>query len=343
MTLPLEPALDRQEPETARETALTVVVPVYNEVRSVEELHGAICAELGDDVEIIFVDDGSRDGSREILTRLAASRPKTRVLGFRRNYGKSYALAAGFRRARGRWIATLDGDLQDDPREIPRLLEELHSGWDVVGGRRRERRDSVTKMLASWFFNALVRLLGRVDFRDINSGLKVFRREVVEEIHLTSGYHRFLLLLAHWKGFRVREIEVEHRARRHGVSRYGASRILRAVMDLAVLMFLERFEGRPGRYFAGLGVLMGCVGGGILTYLAYLRTATGSIQSKFPLLSLGLLLVVLGVELVSLGFVSELLAYHFRSRHPLEPVVWEAREDSPSGSPSAVGSEDTRR
>ena len=308
--------------------SLSVVIPVHDEVDSIAALHEEVRAALHDDFEVVFVDDGSDDGTREVLCELARRHPETtRVVGFRRNYGKSHALGAGFRRARGRFIATLDGDLQDDPAEVPRLLAKLRDdGYDVVGGWRRRRRDPAGKIASSWLFNALVRLLCRVRFRDINCGLKVFRREVLDEIHLTSGYHRFLPLLAHWKGFRVAEAEVAHRPRRHGESRYGSSRSLRALMDLAVLMFLERLEGRPGRHLAGFGALLCAGGGGILGSLAVLRIVSGSIQSRFPLLALGLLLLVVGLGLVAVGFLSELIAYHFRSRNPVEPLVWEAEE-----------------
>ena len=231
---------------------VSVVVPVYDEADSIAELHARIIAALGDDVEIVFVDDGSRDASKEVLTELA-ERPLTRVFGFRRNYGKSHALSVGFARSRGERIATLDADLQDDPAEIPALIAKLDEGYDLVGGWRRTRHDSGAKVFGSRIFNRVVGWVARVRFRDINCGLKVFRRDVVEEIRLSSGYHRFLPLLAHWKGFRVTEGEVTHHPRRHGRSRYGKGRVLRALSDLAVLVVLERFEGRPGRYVAGAG------------------------------------------------------------------------------------------
>ncbi|MCZ6792119.1 MAG: glycosyltransferase family 2 protein [Planctomycetota bacterium] len=309
--------------------SISVIVPLYNELDSVRELHRRLREALGETCEIIYVDDGSDDGTRECLVDVTRRDPEARVIGFRRNHGKSHALEAGFRRARGEILVTIDGDLQDDPGEIPQLLRQLRSGYDLVGGCRRDRRDAMGKVLGSRLFNALVRLLCRVRFRDINCGLKVSRREVVDEIRLASGYHRFLPLLAHWKGFRVCEVDVRHHPRRHGVSRYGGARIWKGLVDLAVLLFLERLGGRPGRYFAGLGAVMTTAGGGVCLYLLCLRLLTGSIQERFPLLSLGLVLLVMGMQLVSLGFFSELLSYLFRSRQPVEPLVWEeTREGS---------------
>ena len=310
--------------------SVTVIVPVFNEVDSVVELHRLLHETLEKDFEIVFVDDGSNDGTKEVLLALERDDSATRVIGFRRNYGKSHTLNAGFQRSCGRCIVTVDGDLQDDPAEIPKLLRKLRSGYDVVGGWRRERRDPAGKVFGSLLFNWLVRRVCRVKFRDVNCGLKVLRCEVIEEIYLGSGYHRFLPLLAHWKGFRVCEVEVNHQPRRHGTSSYDGTRIWRGFMDLAVLVFLERVEGRPGRYFAGLGTLMCAVGSGFCLYLLILRLMTGSIQSKFPMLSLGMVLLVVGVELISLGFFAELLGYHFRSRHPVEPVVWEGEEEAAS-------------
>jgi glycosyltransferase involved in cell wall biosynthesis len=304
---------------------LSVIVPVFNEEPAVEELHGRLRAAAGRDAEILFVDDGSTDGTRRILLGLQEQDPLLRVIGFRRNFGKSVALAAAFRRARGEVLVTLDGDLQDDPAEVPRLVRMLEEeDLDLVGGWRRRRRDPPWKVLGSRLFNFIVSVTGGVRFRDINCGLKALRRRVIEEISLASGYHRFVPLLAHWKGFRVGETEVVHHPRRHGRSRYGGERILRGLMDLAVILFLVRFQGRPGRYFAGLGALLGASGLGISAFIAYLRLSQGNIGSRYPLLSLGLVLMVVGLQLFSLGLFGELVAYHFRSRGTVfEPVVEE--------------------
>jgi glycosyltransferase involved in cell wall biosynthesis len=241
------------------------------------------------------------------------------------------ALAAGFRHARGRVVVTLDADLQEDPAEIPRLIERLSDGYDLVGAWRRTRRDRAGKVFGSRLFNRVVSLVGGVRFRDINCGLKVLRREVVEDVSLAGGFHRFLPLLAVWKGYRVAEMEVSHAPRKHGKSRYGGDRIPEGLLDLLAIMFLVRFQGRPSRFFAAVGTVLGALGFAISAYLAGLRLWTGSIQEKFPLLALGLVLMVVGVQLFSLGLFGELVAYHFRTRRPFEPAVLAVDSDVPVG------------
>lgn len=301
--------------------SLSVVVPVLDEEASLEELQARLAASLPPDAEIIYVDDGSRDGTFAVLEKIASLDPRVRACRFRRNFGKSAALAAGFRRARGAVVATIDADLQEDPADIPRLAAKLEEGFDLAGGWRRKRRDSAPKVLGSRLFNAAASALAGVRFRDLNCGLKAMRRSVVEDIGLAGGFHRFLPLLAHARGYRVTEVEIRHEPRRYGRSRYGGKRVVEGLLDLLVVLFLGRFEGRPSRYFAGLGLLMGLAGAAISGYLAALRILTGSIQSRFPLLALGLVLLVVGVQLFSLGLFGDLIAYHFRSRSPSEPVA----------------------
>ncbi len=292
---------------------LTVVVSVLNEERSLAELHRRLRAALPAGSELVFVDDGSTDGTAEVLSSLAAADEGTIVITFARNVGKSVALAAGLSRASGELVATIDADLQESPEDIPRLVEKLNDGYDLVGGWRHRRRDPFLKVFGSRCFNRVARWLGGVRVRDMNCGLKVFRREVLDALHLTVGFHRFVPLLAHWRGFRTTEVAIEHRPREHGVSRYGKERIFQGLIDLVVVVFLLRNEARPGRFFVGTGTAMGLAGFAISLYLAILRLATGSIQSRFPLLALGLVLIVFGFQLVSLGFFGELIAYHFRS------------------------------
>ena len=304
---------------------LSVIIPVLDEESSLEELHSRLTESLPGDAEIIFVDDGSTDGTAAVLGKLAAKDARLRCIRFRRNFGKSMALAVGFRRARADLIATLDADLQEDPADISRLADKLGEGYDLVGGWRRKRKDSRFKVLCSWAFNRLVSFVGGVPFRDINCGLKVLRREVLDELALAAGFHRFLPLLAHWKGYRTVEMEVGHLPRRYGKSRYKGDRIPRGLLDLVAILFLVRYEGRPSRYFAGLGALLGLSGVAISLYLAYLRLRFESIQSHFPLLALGLVLLVVGVQLLSLGLFGELVAYHFRSQRPFEPALWDSK------------------
>jgi len=311
--------------KTTSRPPLSVIIPILNEEESLGELHSRLGLCLPPDAEIIFVDDGSTDGTTGVLEGIASRDPRVQAYRFRRNFGKSTALAAGFRRARGDLVATMDADLQEDPSEIQRLAGKISAGYDLVVGWRRKRRDPWGKVMGSRIFNACVSLIGGTRFRDINCGLKVMRREVLEDISLAGGFHRFLPLLAHWKGYRVAEVEVGHQPRRHGESRYGGDRIREGVLDLLAVMFLVRFEGRPSRYFAAVGILLGLLGFVISSYLAGLRILTGSIQERFPLLALGLVLLVVGVQLFSLGLFGELVAHHFRSRRSFEPALWALR------------------
>lgn len=288
------------------------------------ELHARLVQTLPRQAEIIFVDDGSTDGTAAVLAELARKDPRTRVVRFRCHFGKSMALAAGFRRARGELIATIDADLQEDAAEIMKLADRLATGLDLVSAWRRHRQDPRGKVLGSAVFNRLVSWLGGTRFRDINCGLKVMRREVVEDLVLVGGFHRFIPLLAYWKGFQVAEVEVPHAPRKHGKSRYRGDRILRGMLDLSIILLLVRHERRPARYFAALGAGLGLTGFAIAAYIACLRLIDGSIGGRFPLLSLGLVLMVVGVQLFSLGLFGELLAYHFRSRRPFEPALWES-------------------
>jgi glycosyltransferase involved in cell wall biosynthesis len=304
---------------SARPPPLSVVIPVYNEERTLAELHTRLGAALPREAEVLFVDDGSTDASPAALAGIAAADARVRVVRLRRNRGKSAALEAGFRRARGELVATIDADLQEDPAEIARLADKLALGYDLACAWRRPRRDPWLKVLGSRLFNFVVSLAGGARFHDINCGLKVMRREVLEDVPLAGGFHRFIPLIASWHGHRVAEVEVAHGPRRHGRSRYGSERILRGLVDLLVVLFLLRYEGRPGRFFILLGTAAGLAGTAISAYIAYLRLAFGTIQSRFPLLALGLVLIIVGVQLFSLGLFGELLAYHFRLRRGGEP------------------------
>jgi len=307
---------------------LSIVIPVLNEEATIDQLHAKLREEFGAEAEVIFVDDGSTDGSAEILRRLARENATTRVLSFRRNHGKSQALAVGFGRARGRVIATLDGDLQDHPIELPKLVTKLDEGFDVVGGYRHRRRDALIKILNSRVFNFLVSLVCGKRFRDVNCGMKVFRREVVDDLVLDGGFHRFLPVLALWRGFRVAEAEIDHFPRENGKSRYGRGRGIRGIVDLGVIFFLMRFGGRPGRFFLIFGSFFGAIGLGISIFVAWLRLTQGSIQSRFPLMALGLACLVIGFQMFTLGLFGELLAYHFRSLKSAQPLVLEEEDES---------------
>lgn len=301
--------------EQAATVDITLVIPLFNEQESLGELHQAIVRamdRLGTPFEIIFVDDGSTDRSSAILKAIRAEDPRVRIVRLRRNFGKAAALSAGFGAARGRYIVTLDADLQDDPAEIPSLIARLQEGYDLACGWRKKRQDPLRKVIASRLYNRLVSVLTGVRLRDINCGLKAFRIEVARELSLHGDWHRFIPLLARWSGFRVLEVPVTHHPRRSGRSKYGAERGPRGILDLFTLLFLNRFRGRPSHFFWRLGLIL-CGGGGvILLLLAFQRLAFGTISFQYPLLILGFVMLVVGVQIIATGLLAEMIGHSFR-------------------------------
>ena len=297
---------------------LSVVVPVRNEERSVAFLYDELVAALeplGIPWEAVFVDDGSTDGSFAALTRLHAGAENVRVVRLRRNFGKAAALMAGFDQSQGDMIVTIDGDLQDDPAEIPRLLAKLDEGFDLVSGWKRERRDPLTRRLLSRGFNAVTSRFSGVRLHDMNCGLKAYRAEVVRGLRIYGELHRFVPVLAHYRGYRVAELPVNHRPRGHGRSRYGPERYLRGFLDLLTVSFIGRYRYRPLHLFGGLGLLLGMAGLAILVYLTVLKIGGHAIGGR-PLLTLGVLLVVVGLQFFSLGLISEMITSHHEERAP---------------------------
>jgi glycosyltransferase involved in cell wall biosynthesis len=295
---------------------ISVVVPVHDEERSVALLHDELEAALdplGTPWEAVFVDDGSTDGTFAALTRLHAAHDNVRVVRLRRNFGKAAALQAGFEEAQGDVVVTIDGDLQDDPAEIPRLLAKLEEGFDLVSGWKTKRRDPLTRRIPSKIFNAVTGSLSGLRLHDLNCGLKAYRAEVLDGLRIYGELHRFIPVLAHYRGFRVAELPVHHRPREHGRSRYGMERYVRGFLDLLTVTFMGRYRHRPLHLFGGLGLALGALGVLLLVYLTVLKL-TGEAIGQRPLLTLGVLLVVVGVQLVSLGLVSELVASHHEER-----------------------------
>jgi glycosyltransferase involved in cell wall biosynthesis len=291
---------------------LSVVVPVRNEERSVELLYDEIQAALDaldGEWEAVFIDDGSTDGSFAALTRLHARAPNVRVVRLRRNFGKAAALAAGFRHSRGAVIVTLDADGQDDPAEIPRLLAKLEEGFDLVSAWKTKRRDPWRRRVLSRLFNSVTGRISGIRLHDMNSGLKAYRAEVVRGMPLYGELHRFIPVLAHYRGFRVAELPVNHRPRKHGRSRYGLERYLRGFFDLLTVTFMGRYRHRPLHLFGGLGLALGVAGFLICLYLTVLWFAGHAIGHR-PLLTLGVLLVVVGMQFLSLGLIGEMITTH---------------------------------
>jgi glycosyltransferase involved in cell wall biosynthesis len=295
---------------------ISVVVPVHDEDRSVELLYDELAAALEPlqrPWEAVFVDDGSTDGSFAALTRLHSRAPNVRVVRLRRNFGKSAALAAGFRHAAGDVVVTIDADLQDDPAEIPRLLAKLDEGFDLVSGWKTQRRDPWRRRFASRIFNAVVGRASRLELHDLNSGLKAYRAEVVRSLRIYGELHRFLPVLAHDRGFRVAELPVNHRPREHGRSHYGLERYARGFLDFLTVSFMGRYRHRPLHLFGGLGLVAAALGGALLVYLTILKLSGEPIGHR-PLLTLGVLLVVVGFQFFSLGLLSELITSHHEER-----------------------------
>jgi glycosyltransferase involved in cell wall biosynthesis len=295
---------------------ISIVVPVHDEEATLgflyEELRAAL-EPIEQPWEAIFVDDGSTDGSFAALTRLHSEHENVRVVRLRRNFGKAAALSAGFEQARGDVVVTIDADLQDDAAEIPRLLAKLDEGFDLVSGWKAQRRDPWTRRILSRLFNAAAARISGVRLHDVNCGLKAYRAEVVHGLRIYGELHRFVPVLAHHQGYRVAELPVNHRPRRHGRSNYGLERYLRGFLDLLTVSFMGRYRHRPLHLFGGLGLLLGAAGFAVLVYLTVLKVEGHAIGHR-PLLTLGVLLVVVGLQFFSLGLISELITSQHEER-----------------------------
>ena len=295
---------------------ISVVVPLLNEEHSLDVLYREISDALepqGQPYEVIFVDDGSTDGSLAVLSRLHDETTNVVVVQLRRNFGKAAALQAGFLEARGDIVVTIDADLQDDPAEIPQLLAKLDEGFDLVSGWKTRRNDPLTRRLFSRLFNWSTAVVSGVRLHDVNCGLKAYRAEVLQGMRLYGELHRFIPVLASYRGFRIAETPVNHRARQHGHSRYGPERYLRGFFDLLSVTFMGRYRQRPLHLFGGLGLLMGAIGFIILLYLTVIWLWGAGIGNR-PLLTLGVLLEVVGIQLVSLGLLSEMITSQHEER-----------------------------
>jgi len=287
---------------------LSIVIPALNEREALpnllDEIAGA-CESIGVSWEAIIVDDGSTDGTTELIEELAANRPEIRAVRFRRNFGKSAALAAGIEHSAGQTIVTIDGDGQDDPADIPALLAELDKGADLVSGWKRQRRDSLSRRLASRVFNKVTSWLTGVSMHDMNCGFKAYRGDCARSLDLYGELHRYVPVLAVQQGWRVSELPVNHRARRHGSSRFGTERYLRGALDLLTVVFIGRYQYRPLHLFGGVGVAVTAVGVMIGIYLTILKVSGEAIGQR-PLLFLGILLIVVGIQLLTFGLLAQM-------------------------------------
>jgi glycosyltransferase involved in cell wall biosynthesis len=291
-----------------------MVIPLFNEKESLPELYQGIVQELSShsgDLEIIFVDDGSTDGSFSTLKRLQNRDPRIRIIRFRRNFGKSAALAAGFRHARGEVIVTMDADLQDLPQEVGKLLAQLEQGFDLVSGWKVKRQDPWRKRVASRIFNFVTALLTGVPLHDLNCGLKAYRREVIREVKVYGEMHRFIPVLASYRGFRIGEVPVDHAPRAYGRSKYGAGRFLGGFFDLLTVIMLTRYNSKPLHVFGILGVVLLLAGFSIQAYLTVGWFLGRWIEDR-PLFMLGILFLIMGVQFIFFGLLAEMIAYSSR-------------------------------
>jgi glycosyltransferase involved in cell wall biosynthesis len=302
---------------------VSLVVPIFNERDNLRRLHEEITATMarfGRDYEVIYVDDGSTDGSSLLLREFHARDPHVRLVVFRKNFGQTAAVSAGFERTRGGIVVTLDGDLQNDPADIPMLVEKLEQGYDLVSGWRRDRKDDfLHRRLPSLIANYFIRITTNVRVHDYGCMLKVYRGEIARSLRLYGEMHRFIPAIAGDMGARIAEVEVNHRPRIHGESKYGLSRVIRVLLDLLTVKFLSVFSTRPIHVFGTVGVISGLLGSVLLGWLGFQRMFFGVELGSRPIVLLALLLVIMGVQFVTLGLLGEMLArtYHESQGKPI--------------------------
>ncbi|MFT3774488.1 MAG: glycosyltransferase family 2 protein [Minicystis sp.] len=300
---------------------VSIIIPGLNEGASLAELATRIRQSLEGQrrFEIIFVDDGSTDNSWEVITDLSREDPRVKGVRLRKNFGKAMALSAGFQRARGEIIITLDADLQDDPADLPSFIAKIEEGMDVVVGWKVQRLDPSNRLVLSRIFNATVRKATGVKLHDMNCGFKAYRREVIRSIPVYGDLFRFIPAFAAWEGFRVAEVPVKHHARKYGQSRYGLERILRGFFDLLSVMFLTRYQRKPMHLFGLIGLVLGGIGFITELYLTVLWFRGHKIGDR-PLLLLGALEILAGIQFFSMGFIGEFLTYQNHRRIDAEDL-----------------------
>ncbi len=307
------------------EETISIVIPVFEEEESIPHLYRSIkdvMERLGRKYEILFVDDGSKDGSFAILEGIQKSDPTVVVVSFRRNFGQTAAMAAGFAHAGGDIIITMDADLQNDPADIPKLIEKM-KGHDVVSGWRKNRQDKfLSRRLPSILANKLISSVTGVHLHDYGCTLKAYRKEVIKNVRLYGEMHRFIPAMASWVGASITEVETTHHARKFGRSKYGISRTVRVILDLITVKFLQSFSTRPIHAFGSAGLLLGAVGFALGAYLSFEKIVRGQSIGARPLLILAALLIILGVQLVIMGLLGEMLArvYHESQGKPIYTV-----------------------
>ncbi len=318
--------MDRADTERKRGLIrLSVVIPIFNEEENITPLYRElknVLEALGMGYEVIFVDDGSTDTSNEVLQMLAKDDKEIKVIQFRKNFGQTAAIAAGVEHAQGKIIVTMDGDGQNDPRDIPRLLERLEQGYDVASGWRRSRKDPfLNKRFPSALANKLISWLTRVRLHDYGCTLKAYRRDILKDVRLYGEMHRFIPAYASWVGARITELEVAHHPRRHGISKYGLSRTTSIILDLITFLFLQRYSTKPIRLFGGAGMTL--FGLGILTglFVLYRKIIWGGVWIS-PMILISFLFITMGVMFILLGLIAEIIirTYHESQKKPIYAI-----------------------
>ncbi len=294
---------------------ISIVIPAYNEAENLPLLCDEIASVMKDitgNYEIIIVNDGSSDKTREVIGKLFQDdQDHIKGIQFRSNLGKASALRAGFSEAQGEIIFTMDADLQDDPKEIPCFIAKINEGYDLVSGWKQNRKDSFVKNTSSKFFNSVTSLFSRVKLHDFNCGFKSYRYDVAKSLDLYGQLHRYIPVMARSQGYKIGEIPIHHRKRKFGKSKYGPIRFVNGFLDLLTVMILTKYFKRPAHFFGGLGFVALLLGSSIGLYITYLKLFTGSIQGRLPLFIAGILLIMVGVQLVSLGLIGEMFVKNY--------------------------------
>lgn len=304
---------------------LSIIIPMHNEQESLDSLFVELSDLFGQEAktEIIFINDGSSDNTLSILESKIKNYPSWSIINLYRNYGKSVALQAGFDNSKGEIIATMDADLQDNPKEIHRLIKELENGYDVVSGWKKNRKDPLEKKIASKIFNFFVRVFSGLKIHDSNCGIKVFKREVTEMLTLYGGRHRYIPLLAHQKKFLISEVVVDHREREFGISKYGVKRYSDGFFDFLTILFLGKYMDRPLHFFGSLGFVSVLLGVGIESYVLYLKYILfDSFQQHIALIILGAILIIVGLQLFTFGLMGELIVNKkYKDRNYIKEII----------------------
>jgi len=314
---------------------LSIVIPLYNEEESIPLLYqelSAALAELGYSYEVIIVDDGSQDSSFEQLRAVYQRDPRWRIIRFRHNFGQTASLSAGFEAAQGRIVITMDADLQNDPRDIPKLLAKIEQGYDIVSGWRVDRKEPFfSRRLPSMMANHLISQTTQVSLHDYGCTLKAYQSEVVKNVRLYGELHRFIPAVASWMGVTVTEVPVNDRARRYGKSKYGIGRTFRVILDLLTVSFMLRFATKPLHVFGGLGFMIAMLGSVIGVYLLYIKFFVGDAIGDRPLLLLAVVLIILGIQMICTGLLAELvMRVYYEPRGRPTYVVRERLDSTPT-------------